>query len=193
MELKSISLAIAIGVLSGCAARQPPQISTEPGVSLAGYKEIAIAPVSNETGQTFDFDFVSAFTDDLKLALRAKGYDVTDPKASSPNTLIVQCSFAKYEPGNRAERAATDVAALAAVALLPSPGLLLPRAGAAEATVNTTLIDKKTGEALGDMVVTKAVGSGLFGGSDAYSSILVSAANDIADAIDNKITAPSAK
>src|SRR5216684_3416890 len=72
----------------------------EPGASLSGYKAIAVATVSNETGQTSHFDFASAFAEDLKAALRSKGYDISDYKASPPDVLIVQCSIMNYVPGN---------------------------------------------------------------------------------------------
>jgi len=164
----TIAALVLLLSLTGCAPEQP-QLVTEPGVSLSGYKSLAVAPAANETGQKFDFDFVGVLTKDLKSALMSKGYDLSDSNVSPPEALIVECSFVNYAPGNAFQR------------------WLLPGWGTTQATVKTTLVDKKTGKAVGDMVTTKQVAGGLFGGVGAYCSILESVASDVATAIDNKI------
>ncbi len=157
-------------LLTGCATEQP-QLVTEPGVSLAGYKTLAVAPASkdNDTGQSADFDFAKLFTEDLKSELQSKGYDVSDANAAPASALIVQCSFVNYAPGNAFQR------------------WLLPGWGTTQTTVKTTLVDKKTGKALGDMVTIKAITGGFFGGVGGDRSILESVASDVSTAIDNKI------
>lgn len=164
----NVVLLTVLLLLTGCATEQP-QLVTVPGVSLAGYKTLAVAPASNDTGQSSDFDFAAIFTDDLKSALQAKGYDVSDANAAPADALIVQCSFVNYAPGNAFQR------------------WLLPGLGTTQTTVKTTLIDKKTGKALGDMVTIKAITGGFFGGVGGYRSILESVASDVSTAIDNKI------
>jgi uncharacterized lipoprotein YajG len=104
----SVLIAAGLLLLAGCATGQP-QLMMEPGASLSGYKAIAVATVCNETGQTSHFDFASAFAEDLKAALRSKGYDVSDYKASPPDVLIVQCSIMNYVPGNTSKQIFTMV------------------------------------------------------------------------------------
>jgi uncharacterized protein DUF4410 len=165
-------LRVAIGLgfvllLGGCFNTEQPALVTEPGVSLSTYKSSQVAPATNETGQTFDFDFATAFTQDLTAALQAKGYSVVD--ASAPGVLVVQCSFVSYAPGNAFQR------------------WLLPGLGESQATVKTTLADGKSGEPVADVVTTETVTGGFFGGIGGYSSVLQTVANDVATAIDNKM------
>ena len=183
MKRNVASAVIALAVLWGCATPAPPQLVIEPGASLTGYKNLAVAPVTNDTGQKFDFDFVGAFTGYLKGALTAKGYDVTDASAAPSDALIIQCSFLTYEPGNAVERGFG--------------------AGATVAIVKTTIIDKKSGKPVADMVSTKRIGAGTLGlpiliaplsvpleaaaTAGAYKSVLQKVANDVATAIDKKI------
>ena len=165
-------------LLAGCATGQP-QLVMEPGASLSGYKAITVATVSNETGQTFNFDFVSAFAEDLKSALRSKGYDVSDHNASPPDVLIVQCSIMNYVPGNTSKQISTMVllSFTWGVTFGSDPW------GTSKAGVKTLVVDKRTGQPLAHMVTIEQVDP-WFGG---YKSILQSVASDIATAIDNKV------
>jgi len=178
MRCSLVALTVLL-LVTGCATEPQPQLVTDPGVSLAGYKELEVAPAVNNTGQTFDFDFVSVFTEDLKSALQAKGYHVSNVNGSTPDALIVQCTFVTYSPGNATER--------------------MVGAGTTEATVKTTVVDKKSGKAVGDMVTTKKIGGGfpllcpacavIVAASTIgeYKRILQGVADDVASAIDNKI------
>jgi hypothetical protein len=172
----SVLIAAGLLLLAGCAAGQP-QLMMETGASLSGYKTITVAAVSNATGQTFNFDFASAFAEDLRSALRSKGYDVSDPNASSPNALIVQCSIMNYAPGNTPKQIFTLVS-------LPFTwGLTFGSDPSSKAGVKTLVMDRRTGQALAHMVTIKQVDP-WFGG---YRSILQSVATDIATAIDDRI------
>jgi hypothetical protein len=113
-----------------------------------------------------DFDFAGTFTQDLKSALQTKGYTLIEGEAASPDTLLVQCSFIAYAPGNAFQR------------------WLLPGVGETQATVKTTLVDKKSGRPVGDLVTTKVVTGGFLGGLGGYNSVLGSVADDVATAID---------
>jgi hypothetical protein len=168
-----------MAILSGCAA-EPAPLATEPGVSLAGRTNIAVAPASNDTGQNYDFDLTGTFTEDLKSALLAKGYTVIDTKAAPPDALIIQCSFLSYVPGNAAAK--------------------IVGAGRSEARVKTTVVDQKTGQVVGDLLTTKQIGGLGFpllalgpGGVTAlptvggYKTILNNVADNVATAIDRKI------
>ncbi len=174
----SVLIAAGLLLLAGCATGQP-QLMMEPGASLSGYKAIAVATVSNETGQTSHFDFASAFAEDLKAALRSKGYDISDYKASPPDVLIVQCSIMNYVPGNTSKQIFTMVSLpfTWGVTFGSDPW------GTSKAGVKTLVLDKGTGRALAHMVTIKQVDP-WFGG---YKSILQSVATDVATAIDNRI------
>ncbi len=168
----------AVAVLWACAT-EPPPLVTDPGVSLAGRTNLVVATASNETGKTFDYDFTDTFTDDLKSSLREKGYTITGAKAAPPDALLIQCSFLSYSPGNAAAR--------------------VVGAGTTEARVKTTVIDKKTGEVVGDLLTTKQVGGGfpllcpicaaavVTTTVGEYETILKGVADDVATAIDRSI------
>jgi hypothetical protein len=141
----------------------------KPGVSLSGLKQLGVAPASNDTGQTYELDIGGVFTNDLVSALRSKGYTVTDPNTAPADTVIVQCSFITYAPGNAAQR------------------WLLPGLGPTEATVKTSLIDKSTGSVLGVMLTMKRETGGGLLSVGAYKYILQRVADDVAEVIDRKI------
>lgn len=156
-------------VLGGCLNVEQPALVMEPGVSLANYKTFEVAPATNDTGQTFDFDFTGTFTQDLKSALQAKDYNVLDTGAAMPGTLVVRCSFISYAPGDAFQR------------------WLLPGAGQSQATVKTTLVDSQSGQSVADVVTTETVTGGFLGGVGGYSSVLKTVASDVVTAIDKKI------
>ena len=164
----TIGLAVLL-LLSGCYNVEQPTLITEPGVSLSSYKSFHVAPATNGTGQTFDFDFAGVFTQDLKTALQAKGYTVVDGDSASSGVLVVQCSFVSYAPGNAFQR------------------WLVYGVGQSQATVKTTLADGKDGKPVAEVVTTEAVTGGFLGGIGGYSSVLQTVANDVATAIDNKM------
>jgi uncharacterized lipoprotein YajG len=167
--MKRIVLIIAMSLLiAGCVIEQP-QVISQPGISFAHYNALGIAPASNDTGQSADFDFAETFTQDLRSALRGKGYQISDASEAPPDGLIVQCSFVNYEEGNAFTR------------------WLAFGLGASKATVKTTLVDKKSGKAVGDIVTVKEITGGVLGGIGGYEAVLESVANDVSIAIDNKI------
>jgi Domain of unknown function (DUF4410)/RcsF lipoprotein len=160
--------------LCGCGVQQPPQLVTQPGISLSDYKVLAVAPISNETGQNYDFDFVGAFTEDLSSALRSQGYHVASASSAPDGSLLVRCRVLAYEPGNAFER------------------YMLPGTGETEVTVATSLVDKKTNEVLGGISTSKEVMVGAFGAPGAYKSVFEAVSQDIAVSIDRKIKGESA-
>ena len=167
--LKSTIALVVLLSLGGCFNVEQPALVTEPGVSLSNYRSFQVAPATNQTGQTFDFDFATVFTQDLATALQAKGYSIVD--SAAPGVLVVQCGFVSYAPGNAFQR------------------WLVPGLGQSQATVKTTLADGKSGEPVADVVTTETVTGGFFGGIGGYSAVLQTVANDVATAIDNKMKA----
>jgi Domain of unknown function (DUF4410) len=166
---KALSLVAALLLSAGCTAPSPPELTMQPGASLSASTLLAVAPASNDTGQTYELDITGVFTDDLRSALRSKGYTVADSNTAPPNAVIVQCSFISYAPGNAAQR------------------WIFPGLGPTEATVKTSLIDENTGNVLGGMLTRKEVTGGGLLSVGAYKFILQHVANDVADAIDKKI------
>ena len=152
---------------AGCAT-QPPELTTQPGVSLSGRKLI-VAPTVNETGKAYDFDIAQVFTSDLQSALQAKGYELASMSQPPPDAVIVQCTFLSYAPGNAAKR------------------WLLPGWGSTEATVKTSLVDHATGRIVGGMLTRKEVAGGGLLSVGADESILQTIADDVAGAINDKV------
>ncbi len=63
-------------LLAGCAAKTA--VWMEEGVIPAPYNAIEVAPVTNDTGETFDFDVAAKITERLKSRLKEKGYAVVE-------------------------------------------------------------------------------------------------------------------
>ncbi len=166
---RAVLLIAALLPVVGCAPPAPPELTMLPDASLSGIKMLGVAPASNDTGQTYELDIGAIFTDDLTSALRSKGYTVIEPNSAPPDAVIVQCSFVSYAPGNAFQR------------------WLVPGLGPTQATVKTSLIDKKSGHILGGMVTGEEVASGGLLSAGAYKFILQRVADEVAGAIDRQI------
>ena len=154
--------------LGACSVRSPMTAIYE-GASLTAYKTVEITPVSNDTGKELDFDVATAITEHLRSLMRSKGYRLTDTVAGSDDVLIVKSSLTEYESGSALVR---WIAAFE---------------GATICTVRSSLIDKRTGNALGEIIVPRIVsGGGLLSvGADRW--ILGVVASDIVDEVDKRI------
>jgi hypothetical protein len=100
--------------------------------------------------------------------MQSKGYRLADIVVGLENVLILKSSLTEYEPGSP-------------IVLLASPFY-----GATICTVRSSLIDKRTGNALGEIIVPRTVGGGgpKFG---ADRRILEAVASDIVDEVDKRI------
>lgn len=124
LNLLSFSVLISL-IAAGCASQE---INTRQ--SLSGYEAFELSPVSNETGETFDFDVAWEIEKRLALKLSREGFKVD---GTSGRTLIIKSSLTSYE---------TRVA------------------GTASCTVKSMLIDKNTGMVIDQIVTTASVSAG---------------------------------
>jgi len=153
----------------GSCATGTPMTAIYEGASLTGYKTVEITPVSNDTGKTLDFDVAAAITQHLRSLMQSKGYRLADTVAGSDDVLILKSSLAEYESGSALVR------------------WFATFEGATICTVRSSLIDKRTGNALGEIIVPRIVsGGGLYSvGADRW--ILGVVASDIVDEVDKRI------
>ena len=140
----------------------------EADASLKDYNVIELMPAINETGETFEFNVIEELTEKVALRLSEKGY-IVEKTTMSEEALVIKNSLMSYKPGNAFER------------------WLMPGAGVTQATVKTTLIDKKTGDVLGEMVTSESVSAGGLYSAGAYKTILDTIAKGIAKEIDSRI------
>jgi hypothetical protein len=125
----------------GCAGSSPA-VRMESAEPLRKYRIFEVAPVSNETGKTFAFDIAEEFENQIRSQLESKGYIVAADPGGTDDALIIRCSITSYEPGSAFAR------------------WLAPGAGKTQATVLTSMVDKRTGSAVGEMLSADAVGAG---------------------------------
>lgn len=167
MKKLSIIVLLIFVIISGCVTSKP-MMSMLKDVSLAGYKVFEVPPVLNETGKTFEFDVTDTLTQNIKLKLRDKGYIVSDGTATSEEVLVIKSSLLFYEPGSAFKR------------------WLAPGFGKTQATVKTSLIDKKTGKVLGELVSVDTVSAGGLYSVGADKRILNAIAEGIVDEMEKK-------
>lgn len=151
------------------ACTSEPAVRIEEDYSLINYEVIDVVFAENVTGETFDFDIAEALTKHLKLQLKQKGYLITQDIEKDENVLIVKSSIVSYNPGSAFKR------------------WLMPGAGKTQATVRTSLIDKKSGIIIGEMVNSEAVSSGGLYSVGANKWILEVIAKGIASEIDERL------
>lgn len=152
----------------GCATTKP-MLQMGEGVSLAGYKAFEVMPVINETGKVFEFNVEDKLTQNIKSKMKEKGYVINEEKEEKVSMLIIKSSLVAYAPGNAAKR------------------WLLPGAGKTRCTVRTSLIDKMTGELIGEIVIDEEVGTGGLFSVGADKWILKVVAKSISNEIDKKV------
>ena len=156
-------------LLGGCVATGKPMVWVEKNASLTGYKVFEVIPVLNETGKTFEFDITDTLTQNLKARLRDKGYIVTEENVETENVLILKSNLIGYELGSAFQR------------------WVLPGAGTTQSTVKSSLIDRKTGKILGEIVTAKAISEGGLFSIGADQRILEIVTIDIINEIDKKV------
>lgn len=141
-------LVVFLAVLVSACAIGTPRVWLEKGVSFAGYQTIELTPIRDETGgqdatgEPFEFDVPGEITKNIKSGLESKGYMVREVTQAPDRALVIQTHLLKYEPGSALGRWMT------------------PGVGKTQSTIKSVLVDKKTGQLLGEIVTTKEVSGG---------------------------------
>lgn len=112
------------------------------GANLEPYRNILIAPASNDTGGNFEFDVAVEYTQALQTTLTEKGYAVVSTGPSDGPWIELVSSLVSYEPGSAGQR------------------WLLPGTGRTHATIRTLVRDGASGKLLADVVVSDSVAAG---------------------------------
>lgn len=164
-------LALTAVLLAGCYTARPV-VSIDSTVSFDKYQAVEVLSVVNKTERTYDFDVAQTLTQKIKERLIEQGLVVVEGPEGDREILTVSSVLVAYEPGNAVTRWAT--------------GPLIP-AGKTQATVMTTLVDKKSGAHLGDLATAEVVsGGGLYSvGADRW--ILDVVAKGLANEISQRI------
>lgn len=164
----STSFLMVAMLFFGCGASSPA-VRMESAEPLRKYGLFEVAPVTNDTGKTFAFDVAEEFGNQIRSQLESRGYIVASGSAVTDDALIVRCSIASYEPGSAVAR------------------WLAPGAGKTQATVLTSLVDKRTGSAVGEMLSAEAVGTGGLYSAGADRWILEKIAKGVVDKIEERM------
>jgi len=172
--MKKMFLIICLFLLfaAGCATERP-MARIEKGASLSGYKVIEVTPVLNETGKTINFEVTDALTQYIKTSLQEKGFIVAEISGGEENVIILKNQLTSYEPGSAFKR------------------WVISGWGKTQCTLKTSLIDKKSGKVIGEMVAAEEVGSGGLYSIGADKWILNVVARSISDEIDRKVKGKS--
>ncbi len=164
-------------LVSACVTGKPSFVRVEKGVSFAGYQRIEVAPVQDETGgrdetgEAFEIDVPGEIAKNIKSGLKEKGYMLQDDTQVTAHALVIQTHLVKYEPGSALGRW-----------LGPGSGI-----GRTRCTIRSFLVDKKTGNVLGEIVVPEAVSEGGLFSVGADSWILGTVAQNLVEEVDRLI------
>ncbi len=156
-----------LALVTGCAASRA-DVSVEHGVSLQKFTQVEVAEAVNETGSPEYDETARTFGSDLRSALQSEGVSLSD--AGPPgSTLVVKPALVHYEPGSAVVRWA------------------LPGYGRTQATVTAALIDKGSGQSIGDIAASDQVPVGGFYSIGQYRFILSRLAGDVAEKIATRL------
>jgi hypothetical protein len=117
------------------------------GISLKGHTQVVLNPVTNDTGETFEFDVTKTMTDALTSELVEAGLEILKPEEAQGKKDVVKLnnSLVFYTGGGVGGR------------WLGFGG------GAAVCILRTYLIEPDTEDILGEIIVARQVsGGGLF-------------------------------
>jgi Domain of unknown function (DUF4410) len=158
--------AAAMLIVAGCATK--PDVKIEQGIALGKYTCVEVASAQNETGNSANDTAASTFRDDLLSALRSEGVGVSEACPAGA-ALLVKPALVHYEAGSALAR------------------WVVPGAGRTQATVAVGLVDKASGQSVGDLGSTEQVATGglLSAGADRW--ILTVLANGMAAEIGSRI------
>ncbi len=136
------------------------------GISLAEYKAFEVIPVSNETGNTYDFDVTDLITQEIMSNLKDKGYVITEESSTEKNVIIIKSRLLAFDTGITIKQL-----------------VLADKLGTPQATVKTSLIDKRTGKVVG-LIMTHEKDNRVLAG--ASGKLILNIAKAITKEIDNK-------
>ena len=169
MKKRPILLCMLVSLLVFGCAGSSPAVRMESAEPLRKYGIFEVAPVSNDTGKTFAFDIAEEFGNQIRSQLESKGYIVAAGSGGTDDALIIRCSITSYEPGSAFAR------------------WLAPGAGKTQATVLTSLVDKRTGTTIGELLSADAVGGGGLYTVGADRWILEKIAKGVVEKIDERM------
>ena len=152
----------------GCASSSPA-VRMETADPLNKYGIFEVVPVANETGKSFEFDVAEELGKQIKSQLESRGYVVATGAGGTDNVLVIKCGITAYEPGSAFKR------------------WLAPGAGKTQATVVTSLVEKRTGAVVGEFLSADAVGGGGLYSAGADRWILEKIAKGIVEKIDERM------
>ncbi len=161
-------------LVSACVTGKPSFVWVEKGVSFAGYQRIEVAPVQDETGgrdetgEAFEIDVPGEIAKNIKSGLQEKGYMLQDDTQVTAHALVIQTHLVKYEPGTDRRWFGSGT-------------------GRARCTIRSFLVDKKTGNVLGEIVVSEGVSVGGRFSERAGSKILGIVAQNLVEEVDSLI------
>lgn len=163
--------AVTLGLLAGCYAAQPV-VSIDTAASFDHFQAVEVLPVVDKTARTYEFDVAQTLTQKIKEQLKEQGLVVVEGSAENRDILSVSSSLIAYEPGNAVTR-------WAAAPFVP--------AGKTQATVKTTLTDKKSGAHLGYLATAEVVSGGGLYSAGADKWILDVVAKGVANEISQRM------
>jgi hypothetical protein len=166
--MKYFAVLPLVVLLYGCAGVQP-KMWLDKVVSLPAYRVFEVAPASNDTEKTFEFDVAATLTEHLKSKLQEKGYRLSEDPARLDDVLVIKSSLVAYKPGSAFARWA------------------IPGAGTTLCVVRNSLFDKRTGRLVGEMVTGRSVSAGGLFTVGADKWILEVTASAITDELDKRV------
>lgn len=98
-----LSIMILIWPLHVCfAGLGTPIVWLADNVSLSGYKRIVLHPVSNDTGEKFDFNVANTIAESLRDELIEAGFEVLEPSTYKAlnRVFVMKISIVFYTPGD---------------------------------------------------------------------------------------------
>jgi len=133
------------------------------GKDLTQYNAVEVLPVKDSTGMTHEIDVSALLTQHIKEQVESIGYLHDSRDEDSAPVLILKPDLVDYGAGSALSRWAA------------------PGAGKSRCVVRSALIDKQSGQAIGEILTIKEVSAGGLYSVGAKEYILEAAAADMAD------------
>jgi hypothetical protein len=143
MRRSSVSFVATLTLCAGACTPLRPRVSLQPGVSLKSYRLVAVGPVEDRSGASFNYDVADTVRALLREALRRNGVLARNTSDSTIDTTVPVLYLVSSLDEFRGGRIS---AALLSVAV-----------GSPKCVLSSRLIDGASGQQLGEIVSTDLV------------------------------------
>ncbi len=172
-ELSRVLLALAVLLVAQPSFADSPKLWVDADARISNYHAVYLAPVLTRTGQPVAGEIERDLHQRISAGLASTKLARLETPEKAPGVLVLQVYLMKSDPGN--------------------PARMIAGVAPSQSVVRATLVDAVSGELVGDMVASAYAAPGGIIGLLGGNSALTSVADDVAEAIKDRLRAEASQ